>query len=58
MTFGTSVRGSMLTGLVHHALLVGVVTHFDVADQREVLAERMADEAVVREDAAQIRVAR
>src|SRR6187397_1317533 len=32
--------------LVHHALLVGVVTHLDVADQREVLAERMADEAV------------
>ena len=44
--------------LVHHALLVGVVAHFDVADQREVLAERMADEAVVGEDAAQIRMAR
>src|SRR6187399_834780 len=42
--------------LVHHALLGGVVAHLDVADQREVLAERMADEAVVGEDAAQIRV--
>src|SRR3954464_14523158 len=40
--------------LVDHALFVGVVTHLDVADQRKVLAERMADEAVVREDAAQV----
>ena len=56
MTFGTSVRGFDGHRLVHHALLVGVVAHFDVADQREVLAERMADETVVGEDAAQIRV--
>src|SRR6185436_14677580 len=43
-------------GLVHHALLVGVVAHLDVADQRKVLAERMTDETVVGEDAAQVRV--
>src|SRR4051812_47462089 len=30
---------------VHHALLVGVVANFDIADQGEVLAERMTDEA-------------
>src|SRR4249920_790813 len=42
--------------LVHHALLGSVITHFNVADQREVLAERMADESVVGEDAAKIRV--
>src|SRR5688572_31771888 len=44
-------------GLVDHALLVGVVAHFDVADQREVLAERMTDETVVGEDPAQVRMA-
>src|SRR6478736_4160434 len=43
--------------LVHHALLVGVVAHFDIAHQREVLAEWMPDEAVVSEDAAQVRMA-
>ena len=43
--------------LVHHALFFGVVAHFDVADQREILAERMADETVVGEDAAQVRMA-
>ncbi len=42
--------------LVHHALLLVVVLHFDIARQREVLAERMADEAVVSEDAAQVRM--
>src|SRR6188768_2138 len=44
--------------LVHHALLLGVVAHLDVADQREILAERMTDESIVGEDAAQIRMAR
>src|SRR5689334_14870393 len=43
--------------LVHHALLLLVVAHLHVAGQREVLAERVADEAVVSEDAAQVRVA-
>src|SRR6478736_5181987 len=43
--------------LVHHALLVGVVAHFDIAHQREVLAEGMPDETVVRQNAAQVRVA-
>src|SRR5690606_15896000 len=43
--------------LVYDTALVGVVTHLDVADQREVFAERMADEAVVRQDPAQIRMA-
>src|ERR1700739_4631345 len=91
MTFGTSTRGSMLTGwyttrclfgavctpavplrgealrnehpwldahrLVHHPLLVRVVLHLDVAAQREVLAEGMPDEAIVGEDAAQVRMA-
>ena len=42
--------------LIHDAALRRVVFHFDVADQREVLAERMTDEAVVGEDAAQIRM--
>ena len=43
--------------LVDHALALGVVAHFHVAGHREVLAERMADETVVGEDAAQVRVA-
>src|SRR5512139_3919217 len=43
--------------LVHDAALRLVVAHFDVADQREVLAERVPDEAVIGEDAAQVRVA-
>src|SRR5262245_25499337 len=34
-----------------------VVAHLDVAREREILAERMADEAVVGEDAAKVRVA-
>src|SRR4029453_276101 len=42
--------------LVHDAALLWVIAHFDVADQREILAERMADEAVVGEDATQIGV--
>src|SRR5262249_52784208 len=44
-------------GLVDDALLLRVVAHLDVAGEREVLAERVADEAVVREDAAQVRMA-
>jgi hypothetical protein len=43
--------------LIYHALLLGVVLHFDIPAEREVLAERMADEAVVGEDAAQVRMA-
>src|SRR5215471_8614172 len=43
--------------LVDDAPLHRVIAHLDVADQREVLAERMADEAIVREDPAQVRVA-
>src|SRR4051794_38338832 len=35
--------------LIHHATLGWIVFHFDIADQREVFAERMADEAVVGE---------
>src|SRR6478735_5609089 len=46
-----------LHGLVDHPLLVGVVPHFDIAHQREVLAERMADETIVGKQAAQVRVA-
>src|ERR1700686_877973 len=42
--------------LVDHAPQLRVVTHFDIAYQREILAKRVADETVVGEDAAQIRV--
>ncbi len=56
ITRGTSTRGSIEHGFIDHALLLGVVAHFDVADQREILAERMADETVVGKDAAQIRM--
>src|SRR5512146_3226282 len=42
--------------LIHDAALRRVVLHLDVADEREVLAERMADEAVVRQQAAQVRM--
>src|SRR6188768_3407859 len=43
--------------LVHDAAFRGVVTHLDVADQRKVLAEWMADEPVVGEQATQIGMA-
>ena len=43
-------------GLVGDPAFVGVVTDLHVADQGEVLAERMADEAVVGQDAPQIRM--
>ena len=42
--------------LVDDALLLVVVAHLDIAGQREVLAQRMALEAVVGEDAAQVRM--
>ncbi len=42
--------------LIDDALLFRVVTHFDVAGDREILAERMTDETVVGQDAAQVRV--
>src|ERR1044071_6787481 len=42
--------------LVHHTALGRVVLHLDVADQREVATERMADETVVGQQAAQIGV--
>src|SRR5688572_10010327 len=44
-------------GLVHDAAARGVVAHLDAARQREVLAERMADEAVIRQDPEQVRMA-
>jgi hypothetical protein len=43
-----------LHGLVDDALFGGVVAHFHVARERKVLAQRMAFEAVVGEQAAQI----
>src|SRR6187455_972 len=43
--------------LVDHAALRRVVTHLDVADQREVLAEWMADEPIVGEQPTQVRMA-
>ena len=48
----------MLTGWYTTRCLLGVVAHLDIADQREILAERMADEAVVGEQAAQVRMIR
>src|SRR5207302_356972 len=42
--------------LVHDPLPVGIVLHLHVADERKVLAEGMPDEAVVGEQAAQVRV--
>src|SRR5580698_3079036 len=39
--------------LVDNALLLGIVADFDVAAQREILAERETLEAVIGEDAAQ-----
>src|SRR5262245_44885709 len=43
--------------LVDHAATRRVVAHLDPAREREVLAERVADEAVVGQDAPQVRVA-
>ena len=42
--------------LVNHPLLVLVVAQFDIAGQREILAQRMPFETVIGQDAAQIRV--
>ena len=44
--------------LVDHALCLVVVAHFDEAGQREVLAQRVALEAIVGEQPAQIRMVR
>src|SRR3990167_4498607 len=41
---------------VNDALLLGVIAHLDMADEREILAERMPDETVIGEDAAQVRM--
>ena len=46
-----------LDRLVDDALLLVVVAHLDVAGQREILAQRMALEAVVGQQAAQVRMA-
>src|SRR5579863_1070939 len=43
--------------LVDYAALLGVVADLDITDQREVLAKRMADEAVIGQQPAQVRVA-
>src|SRR6202034_3819512 len=43
--------------LVDHALELRVISHFDIADEREILAERMTDETIVGQNAAQIRMA-
>ena len=40
--------------LIDHALLLLVVAHLDIAGQREILAQRMAFETVIGQDAAQI----
>jgi hypothetical protein len=45
-----------LDRLVDHPLLVFIVAHGDIADQREILAERMADETVIGHDPAQVRM--
>src|SRR5574340_1679341 len=42
--------------LVYDALLFRVVAHFHMAGQREILAERAADKAIIGQDAAQVRV--
>ena len=42
--------------LVDDPLLLLVVAHLDIAGQREILAQRMALEAVIGQDAAQIRM--
>jgi hypothetical protein len=44
-------------GLVDHALELLVIAHLDIARGREVLAQRVPAEAVIGEDAAQVRVA-
>jgi hypothetical protein len=43
--------------LVHHPPLLRVIAHFDLAIEREILAQRVPDETVIGEDAPQVRVA-
>src|ERR1019366_476363 len=43
--------------LVDHGLAILVVTHLDITGQRKILAQRMSLEAVIGQDAAQIRLA-
>ena len=43
-------------GLVNDPSLLGVVAHFDIARYGEILAERMADKAVIGKNAAQVRM--
>src|SRR5574343_282981 len=43
--------------LVNHACLIRVITHFNMTGNREILAERMTDKAVISQDATQIFVA-
>jgi hypothetical protein len=40
--------------LINHTRLIRVVTHFDMTGNRKILAERMADKAVVGQYAAQV----
>src|SRR5262249_11466215 len=42
--------------LIDNSLLIGVVAHLHVARQRKILAERVPDETIVREDAPQVGV--
>ena len=42
--------------LIHHALFLGIVFDLNVTGEREVLAERVSDEAIVGENAAQVRM--
>ena len=44
--------------LIDYPLLVGVVTHFHISAQWKVLAERIADKAVISENAPQIGMTR
>src|SRR5574343_731488 len=40
--------------LIDHSRLIGVVTHFNVTGNREILAERVADETIIGQDSTQI----
>ena len=44
--------------LINDSLLFGVITHLDVAVNREVLAERMTNETIIRKYPAQIGMTR
>src|SRR5690606_14747014 len=43
-------------GLINHPPLLRIVTYFHIAAQREILAEGVTDKAVIRQNAAQIRM--